>query len=90
MYYSGILILLTWVAATPFLIKRTYKQVVFYHEIGNINLRQNFEGEFRAKINLKRGKIRLVHLNRNRNHVNSMIDKLREYQLETKNHSIAS
>ena len=90
MYYSGILILLTWVVATPFLIRRTYKQVLFYNEIGKINLMESFGGDFKARFNLRKGKIRLVHMDKNRLHVNLMINKLRENRLKTEFQTAAS
>lgn len=83
MYYSGIMIFATWVLATPFLIRRTYKQVLYYKEIGGINMKENIGGDFKARFKLKRGRIRFVHLNNNRKHFKLFINKLNEYQLKT-------
>ncbi|MCG8307762.1 MAG: hypothetical protein MI975_10270 [Cytophagales bacterium] len=90
MYYSGILILLTWAFATPFLIKRTYKQVLFYKEIGKINMQENYGGEYRAMFRLKRGKIRFVHLDKNKKHVKLFVRKLNELHIKTEFQSLTA
>lgn len=81
MYYSGIMILITWALATPFLIRRTYKQVLFYNEIGKINMMENQGGDYKARFQLKKGRIRLVHLSKN--NFTLFINKLKEFHLET-------
>ena len=81
-YYSGIMILLTWSFATPLLILRTYKQVLYYHEIGNINMQEMSRGDLRARFILKRGGIRLVYLNNNKKHFRQLINKLNEFHLK--------
>ena len=81
MYYSGIGILLTWVFSTPFLIRRTYRQVLFYNEIGKIELNGNFEGSLSATFNLKKGKTRFVYLNNNKNDIGIFMDNLKELRL---------
>ena len=83
MYYSGVLILITWALASPFLITRTYKQVLYYHEIGRIKMKENHGGDYRAKFKLKRGKNRFVHLKRNKKHFKLFIRNLNEYHLKT-------
>lgn len=83
MYYSGVLILLTWALATPYLIRRTYKHVLFYDEIGRISMIENIGGDYKAMFNLKRGRIRFVHLNKNRKHYKLLVNKLNEFQLKT-------
>lgn len=83
MYYSGIMILVTWALASPFLIRRTYKQVLYYNEIGRINLKENTGRDFKARFRLKKGKIRFVHLNNK--HFNLFVDKLNEFHLKTDN-----
>ena len=83
MYSSGILILLTWVFATPFLIRRTYRQVLFYHEIGRIDMTENKGGAFKVGIKLRRGRIRFVYFNQNKQSIKRFIDKLEEFKLDT-------
>jgi hypothetical protein len=90
MYYSGIMILITWVLATPFLIRRTYKHVLYYKEIGRINMKENIGGDYKAKFKLKKGKIRFVHLNKNRKHFKLFINKLNEYHLKTEFQSLSA
>jgi len=90
MYYSGIMILITWALATPFLITRTYKQVLFYKEIGKINMKENIGGDYKAKFKLKKGRIRFVHLNKNQKHFKLFINKLHEFQLKTEFHSLSA
>jgi hypothetical protein len=83
MYYSGIMILITWALATPFLISRTYKHVLYYREIGMIDMKENVGGGFRAMFKLKKGKIRLVHLDRDRTHFKQFMNQLKANQLKT-------
>ena len=83
MYYSGIGILLTWVFSTPLLIMRSYGQVLYYNEIGKINLTENFDGGLNATFNLKKGKTRFVYLNNNKNNISLFMKKLKELQLES-------
>lgn len=90
MYYSGIMILITWVFATPFLIRRTYKQVLYYKEIGKINMMENIGGDYKAKFKLKKGRIRFVHLDRDRTHFKLFINKLKEYHLKTEFQSLSA
>ena len=88
MYYSGILILMTWALATPFLIRRTYSQVLYYKEIRRINMLENIGGDYKAKIKLKKGKIRFVHLKNNKKDFKLFINKLDEYKLKTEFQSL--
>lgn len=83
MYYSGIMILITWTLATPFLITRTYKQVLYYNEIGGIKMLENHGGNYKAKFKLKRGRNRFVYLNKNKKHFKLFIKKLNEYHLNS-------
>lgn len=83
MYYSGIMILITWTLATPFLIRRTYKQVLYYKEIGRINMMENYGGGFKARFRLKRGRIRFVHLKKNQKHLKLFLSNLNEFHLKT-------
>jgi hypothetical protein len=83
MYYSGIGILLTWVFSTPLLIMRTYRQVLYYTEIGKINLTGNFDGGLSARFSLKKGKTRFVYLKNNKNDISLFMKKLKELQLES-------
>ncbi len=83
MYYSGIIILLTWALSSPLLIRRTFKHVLYYNEIGKINMKENFGGGFSARFKLKRGQIRFVYLNSNRNDIEIFLNKLSEFQLES-------
>lgn len=89
MYYSGIIILITWALATPFLIRRTYKQVLYYNEIGRINMQENIGGDYKAKFKLNKGKIRFVHLTSDCKCFKRFINKLNEYQLKTEFQSIS-
>ena len=82
-YYSGIMILITWALATPFLISRTYKHVLYYREIGLIDMKKNYGGGFRAIIKLKRGKTRFVHLDRNRENLSLFVNQLKANRLKT-------
>ena len=90
MYYSGIMILLTWALASPFLIRRTYKQVLYYKEIGNINMLENPGGDFKARIKLKRGRIRFVHLKKSQKHVRLFLNNLNEFHLKTAYHFLSA
>ena len=90
MYYSGIMILITWALATPFLISRTYREVLYYKEIGMINLKKNSGGGFRAMIRLKRGKTRFVYLDRNQKHFSSFVNQLKLNRLNTGSQSITA
>jgi len=90
MYYSGIMILITWALSTPFLISRTYKQVLYYNEIGLIDMRQNMGGDFKAMFKLKKGRTRLVHLDRNKNHFRLFINQLKVNRLKTEFQSIST
>lgn len=83
MYYSGIFILITWVFATPLLINRTYKHVLYYNEIGEIKMMENIGGIYKAKFKLKKGKTRFVYLNNNRKDFIRFANKLKEFQLKT-------
>lgn len=83
MYYSGILILLTWVLAIPLLIKRTYRQVLYYEDIGKIKMEEIIGGDFKASFKLKKGKIRFVYLKKNRKDFKLLINKLNEFKLKT-------
>ncbi len=83
MYYSGVLILITWVFATPLLINRTYKHVLYYKEIGKINMKENIGGVYQAIFKLKKGKTRFVYLNNNKKDFKLFINKLNKYQLKT-------
>lgn len=89
MYYSGITILITWALATPLLIKRTYKQVLYYNDIGRINMRKNVGGAYQAKFTLKKGKIRFVYFSRNRKYFDRFINQLNENHLKTEFHTIS-
>lgn len=83
MYYSGVLILITWVFATPLLIKRTYRHVLYYKEIGEISMTENISGDYKAIFKLKKGKTRFVYLNNNKKDFKLFINKLNEFQLKT-------
>lgn len=83
MYYSGVLILITWVFAIPLLINRTYKHVLFYKEIGEINMTENIGGDYKAIFKLKKGKTRFVYLNNNKKDFKLFVNKLNEFQLKT-------
>jgi hypothetical protein len=89
-YYSGIMILITWALATPFLISRTYKHVLYYREIGKINMKKNTGGDFKAMIKLKRGGTRFVHLDRNTKNFKLFINQLKANQLKTESQSISA
>ncbi len=82
MYYSGVMILITWVLAIPLLINRTYRCVLFYHEIGKINMEENVSGDYKATFKLKKGKTRFVYLNNNKKDFKLFINKLNEFQLK--------
>lgn len=81
-YYSGVLVLLMWVFATPLLISRTYRHVLFYKEIGNINVMKISNGDFNARFKLKKGKTRFVYLNNSHEDFSMFLNKLKELQLE--------
>ncbi len=81
MYYSGMIILITWALATPFLIRRTYKHVLFYNEIGEVDMMEHVGGAFQVKLQLKKGKIRMIHLGRNRKNVNLFIKQINTHHL---------
>ena len=84
-YYSGIMILLTWAFAAPYLIKRSFKHVLFYNEIGRINMMENVGGNFKARFQLKRGQIRFVQLKRNEDHFKLFLHNINQYHLKTDN-----
>ena len=44
---------------------------------------ENIGGAYKAKIKLKKGKIRFVHLKNNRKDFNLFINKVNEYKLKT-------
>ena len=81
MYYSGIIILLTWVFASPFLVIRSYRQVLYFNEIGKISLMKNPGGDVKVKFVLKKGRVRFVLLGKK--HFEELITKFREYHIET-------
>jgi hypothetical protein len=83
MYYSGVMILITWVLAIPLLINRTYRHVLYYNDISKINMQENIGGDYKAKFKLKKGKIRFVHLKKNREDTALFISKLNEFKLKT-------
>jgi hypothetical protein len=83
MYYSGVMILITWVLAIPLLINRTYRHVLYYNDISKINMQENIGGDYKAKFKLKKGKIRFVHLKKNRENAALFIRKLNEFKLKT-------
>lgn len=83
MYYSGVLILIIWALATPFLIQRTYKQVLFYKEIGEIDMQHIDNGDFKAILKLKKGKVRCIYLKRNSKNLKELVNKLNENHLKT-------
>ena len=77
----GMIVLITWALATPFLIKRTYKHVLYYNEIGDVNVTENVGGAIQVKLQLKKGKIRMIHLGRNRKNVNLFIKQINTHHL---------
>ncbi|NJN27567.1 MAG: hypothetical protein HC819_17125 [Cyclobacteriaceae bacterium] len=81
-YYSGVMALLSWVFATPLLIGRCYRQVLYYQEIGTINIRKMPGGEINANFKLKKGQTRFVYLNNSKENINRLLNKLEELQLE--------
>lgn len=83
MFYSGIFMLLLWLSVTPAMIRRTYQSHILYREIGRIIMRANLDGGIRAKIKLRKGKIRIIQFNRSKKEIRLFIKKLNEFHIDT-------
>lgn len=82
-YYSGVIILLTWVFASPFLVIRTYKQVLYFNEIGKISLMENVGGDVKVKFTLKKGRVRFVHLGKSKRHYEELVSNFKRHKIST-------
>lgn len=83
LYYSGISILITWTVASPLLILRTYRHVLYFNEIGKINLKESIGGDIKVKFVLRKGRTRFVHLGRDKRHFELFVNKLEEFKLKS-------
>jgi arginine exporter protein ArgO len=83
LFYMGILIVLTSGMAMGFMLTRTVKGELFYSDIHQIRLKQNYNGDFIANIKLKKGRIRYVALTNNQLYYDSFLNKTNEFSIQT-------
>jgi arginine exporter protein ArgO len=83
LFYMGILIVLTSGMAMGFMLTRTVKGELFYSDIHQIRLKQNYNGDFIANIKLKKGRVRYVALTNNQLYYDSFLNKTNEFSIQT-------
>ena len=81
MFYMGFLIVLTSGIAILFMLTRSIKKELYYAEIRQIMLKQNYNGDYIANVKLKRGSIRYIAMNNNRQYFDIFMNKISEHSL---------
>ena len=81
LFYMGFLIVLTSGIAILFMLTRSIKKELYYAEIRQIMLKQNYNGDYIANVKLKKGSIRYIAMNNNRQYFDIFMNKISEHSL---------
>ena len=82
LFYMGALIVITSGFAIIFMLTRSIKKELYYAEIRQIMLKQNYNGDYIANVKLKKGSIRYIALNNSQHDFDMFMDKINKYSLK--------
>jgi uncharacterized membrane protein len=83
LFYMGVLIVITSGIAVIFMLTRSIKKEVYYADIRQIMLKQNYNGDYIANMKLKKGSIRYIALNNDQHDFDLFMDEINRYSLKT-------
>jgi hypothetical protein len=83
LFYMGVFIVISSGIAIIFMLTRSIKEEVYYSEIRQILLKQNYNGDYIANVKLSKGSIRYIALNNNRHDFDLFMDEINRYSVKT-------